>query len=71
MIDTLMDSFPQQGCPRDRGSADAYYQRPFDPHWYPNGTGKGIKITQVDMTSEEVAEYTEAYNNETDRKDWG
>ena len=71
MIDTLMNSLPKHGGPRDRGSADAYYHRPFDPHWYPNGTGKGIRITRVDMSAEEVTEYTEAYNNETDRKDWG
>ena len=26
------------GSPKDRGSADRYYGRPFEPHWYPQGT---------------------------------
>tara|TARA_Y100000385_G_scaffold230928_1_gene242705 strand:- start:302 stop:511 length:210 start_codon:yes stop_codon:yes gene_type:complete len=68
---TLLNQFPQHGTPNDRGSADAYYQRPFKPHWYPDGTGKGIRIVEADMTAQEIAEYTEGYENETDRKEWG
>lgn len=30
---------PKHGSPQDRGSADAYYSRRFDPHWWPEGTG--------------------------------
>ncbi len=71
MIDMIMNSLPKHGCPRDRGSADAYYGRDYDPHWYPNGTGKGYKVTEGGMTAEEVDEYREGYDNETDRKDWG
>jgi hypothetical protein len=41
------------------------------PHWYPDGTGKGIRIVEADMTPEEIEEYREGYENETDRKDWG
>jgi hypothetical protein len=36
----------------DRGSADAYYRRAFEPHWYPEGTYNGEKITN--LTSEEI-----------------
>lgn len=39
----------------DRGSADAYYHRAFEPHWYPEGTYNGEKITN--LTSEEIEEY--------------
>lgn len=56
------------GSPMDRGRADAYYGRAYAPHWYPEGTGNGERIT--DLTSEQVAEYTFGYENETDRKEW-
>lgn len=62
---------PKHGDCFDRGSADAYYGRPFAPHWYPDGTGKGIRIEEADMSADEIAEYREGYENETDRKDWG
>ena len=37
---------PEHGSPEDRGSADRYYRRSFNPHWYPYGTGNGEKITE-------------------------
>jgi hypothetical protein len=56
----------------DRGSADSYYHRAPDPHWYPEGTGHGERI--VNLTQEEIAEYMAGYEwNEKhgDKKDWG
>ena len=56
----------------DRGSADSYYHRSPQPHWYPLGTGNGQKIT--DLTVEEIEEYYAGYedNEKTgDKKDWG
>jgi len=56
----------------DRGSADSYYGRRRDPHWYPNGSYEGDEIT--DLTQEEIAEYLAGYEwNEQygDKKDWG
>jgi hypothetical protein len=56
----------------DRGSADSYYHRGPQPHWWPQGTGHGEKIT--DLTAEERAEYMAGYqDNEQsgDKKDWG
>lgn len=67
---TLFGELPTHGSPKDRGSADAYYWRPYSPHWYPEGTGKGIRIEAGEMTPEEIAEYHEGYHNETDRKDY-
>ena len=52
----------------DRGSADAYYHRDAEPHWYPEGTYKGARMT--DLTPEEVAEYMEAYNAQDYFKEW-
>jgi len=56
----------------DRGSADSYYGRPRDPHWYPEGTGFGGRLS--DLTTLEIAEYMAGYDwNERigDKKDWG
>ena len=69
-IAKLRDLFhrPQHGSPMDRGRADAYYGRKHAPHWYPEGTYNGERIT--DLTPEQLAEYTFGYENEFDRKEW-
>ena len=61
---------PSNGSPADRGSADAYYGRQPDPHKWPAGTYKGTRETLEPGTVEWQA-YMDAYNAETDRKDWG
>ena len=68
---TSEHSQPAHGSPEDRGSADRYYGRPCKPHYYPNGTYNGYPITEEDMTPEQVEDYCTAYDEETDRKDWG
>lgn len=45
----------------DRGSADSYYSRSPSPHWWPEGTSKGQKITQ--LTTSEREEYYAGYNH--------
>jgi hypothetical protein len=55
----------------DRGSADSYYSRPQDPHWYPEGSYHGEKITDLNET--ELQEYLAGYDwNEQygDKKSW-
>ena len=59
------------GSPRDRGSADRYYGRLFEPHYYPSGTYKGYRVTKNEMSPEQVSEYTLGWEEETARKDWG
>ena len=56
------------GSPLDRGSADRYYDRPYDPHYWPMGTYKGIRIDAEQMDPIQIAEYTYGYENETNRK---
>ena len=46
------------GC-FDRGSADSYYGRPVEPHYYVYGTGTSEKVTN--LTMEEVQEYLAGY----------
>ena len=61
----------QHGSLFDRGSADSYYGRPQDPHWYPEGTGNGKKV--VELNELEIAEYLAGYaHNEQygDKKNW-
>jgi len=43
----------------DRGSADSYYSRPEDPHWYPEGSYHGEKI--VELNPAEIEEYLAGY----------
>jgi len=58
------------GSPYDRGSADAYYGRSPDPHWYPDGTGRGEKI-KLEKGDKLYDLYMQGYNEETGRKDYG
>lgn len=61
----------KHGSPYDRGSADRYYQRAYDPHFYPEGTGKGLRVTAELMHEDELKEYALGYWEEEDRKDYG
>jgi hypothetical protein len=64
----------RHGGPYDRGSADSYYGRLFDPHYYVEGTGTSPRVELGDMTAEEITAYTAGYNyNERfgDKKCWG
>lgn len=59
------------GSPYDRGSADRYYGRPANPHFYAGDTYSTDKFDRHSMSDEEIAEYYKGYNEEEDRKDWG
>ena len=62
--------FTRHGGAYDRGSADAYYHRPPEPHYWTGATYNSTKIEEVDMSEEEIAAYMAGYNEETDRKVW-
>jgi hypothetical protein len=51
----------QHGSLFDRGSADSYYGRPQEPHWYPEGSYNGNAVTA--LTPEEVQEYLAGYDH--------
>lgn len=60
----------RHGSLYDRGSADSYYTRAMSPHWYPEGL-RGAQI--VDLSAEEIAEYTAGYSDNDDsgdHKEW-
>lgn len=55
----------------DRGSADSYYSRPRNPHWYPLGSYNGDPV--ITLTELEVTEYNAGYDHNEkygDKKDW-
>jgi hypothetical protein len=64
----------RHGGPYDRGSADSYYRRGFNPHYFVGATWSSDKVEREQMTPEEIEaynagyEYNEAYG---DFKDWG
>jgi hypothetical protein len=43
----------------DRGSADSYYGRYAQPHWYPEGSYNGDPVTK--LTQAEIDEYLAGY----------
>lgn len=73
MPDTKQKYDTRHGGPWDRGGADSYYRRAFNPHYYKGGTGDGL-VEAKDMTPEEIEAYTAGFNeNEESKsfKDWG
>ena len=52
------------GSAADRGSADKYYGRGFNPHRIINN------VRYENLTDEAVVAYRKAYNDESDSKDW-
>lgn len=46
----------------DRGAADSYYNRPRDPHMYPNGTYNPPRIGISLMSTEEIDAYHAGYD---------
>ena len=61
----------KHGSPHDRGSADSYYHRLPDPHYYKVDSYASDRVEKKDMSDEQRAEYYLGYNEMTARKDWG
>jgi hypothetical protein len=64
----------RHGGPWDRGTADSYYHRPYDPHFYRGDTYNSDRVDLADMTAEEITAYSAGYRyNELsgNKKDWG
>ena len=64
----------RHGGPYDRGGADYYYGRAFDPHYFVGATYNSDRVEMKDMTPDEIAAYTRGFNaaeENGDQKDWG
>lgn len=68
---STLDKYTRHGGAYDRGSADAYYSREIQPHYYRGDTYKSGCIEENGMTEEEIAAYYQGYYDQNDRKDWG
>lgn len=63
----------RHGGPWDRGGADSYYRREFNPHYYVGATQQSELIPQEQMTQQQIDEYTDGfyYNEELGHfKEW-
>lgn len=65
-----MDYDKRHGGPYDRGSADRYYGRSFQPHYFTGGTYSSKMVEESAMTAEEIAAYMAGWDEEFDRKEW-
>jgi hypothetical protein len=54
----------RHGGAYDRGSADAYYRRSRQPHYFKGATYQGEAVTEDQMTAEEVAAYQAGYDEQ-------
>lgn len=63
----------RHGGPFDRGSADSYYHRGVNPHYYVGATMMSDRVEKAQMTIDELEAYLAGYEyNEQygDKKDW-
>jgi hypothetical protein len=51
----------RHGGPYDRGTADKYYCREFNPHYFVGDTYESNKVELKDMTIEQIVAYTVGY----------
>jgi len=64
----------RHGGPYDRGGADYFYGRPFEPHYFVGATYTSDKVELADMTPDEITAYSAGYRDAEERgnqKDWG
>jgi hypothetical protein len=52
----------RHGGPFDRGTADSWYGRPRDPHYYQNGTGNSTLFPKHLMLADEIEAYNAGYD---------
>jgi hypothetical protein len=63
----------RHGGPYDRGTADAWYCRRFNPHYYVGDTHSSPKVEMAQMTAEEITAYSTGYRHGEeagDHKEW-
>jgi hypothetical protein len=64
----------RHGGSYDRGGADAYYGRRYNPHYFKQDTLNSALVEEKDMTADEIASYKQGYDDTIaagDFKDWG
>ena len=57
---------PRHGGAHDRGRTDAWYQRPRTPHYFQGATYSTPRVSEAEMTVDEVAIYHRGYDEVAD-----
>ena len=78
LVEDLIEQHQQlysqrHGGPYDRGTADSYYRRGFNPHYFVGDSYNSTRLDLVDMSANEIAAYSAGYgDNELlgNWKDW-
>lgn len=73
MITEQIQYSTRHGGPYDRGSADSYYGRGYNPHYFVGDSYNSTRLELVDMSAEEITAYTAGYNDNEEsgeRKVW-
>ena len=63
----------QHGSLYDRGRADSYYGREYNPHYFVGDSYNSTRLELADMSAHEIIAYTAGYrDNEAsgNKKDW-
>jgi hypothetical protein len=63
----------RHGGPYDRGAADSYYRRGYNPHYYKGATKMSPRVELKDMTPDEIVAYTCGYRDNEEsgnHKEW-
>ena len=70
----MKSDYKRHNGPWDRGCADNYYGRPFNPHYFKADTSPLLRVPKENMTEAELAAYKDGWiHNESigHKKDWG
>ena len=63
----------RHGSPYDRGSADAWYRRSFNPHYFVGDSYSSPRVEMEQMTAAEITAYATGYRHGEeagDHKEW-
>jgi len=53
----------RHGGPYDRGQADSYYGREYNPHYFTGASFNSTRIELADMSAQEIIAYTAGYRD--------
>jgi hypothetical protein len=62
----MINTYARASSAYDRGAADSYYGRKFNPHYIEDGV-----MVQIKEGAPEYQEYLKGWSENTDFKDWG
>ena len=68
-----VEEYTRHGGPYDRGSADSWYSRGRNPHYFKGATYRTEEVKEKDMTLDEVAAYNQGYDDNEEsggHKEW-